>query len=147
MKSCFMFGHADTPDDILPILERTVEELYIKYKIQLFYVGNRGNFDRLAALAAKRVKQRYPDLQLFLLLAYHPSDRTIDLTYGFDGSYYPPLESVPKRYAIIKANNYMAGRVDAIICYVNHFGNTRNLLERVMRRKLREEIIVVNLSE
>ena len=147
MKSCFMFGHADTPDSILPVLENTIELYFTQFQIQSFYVGNRGSFDRLATTAAKRVKQRYPELKLYLLLAYHPAEQTISLSEGFDSSFYPPLEGVPRKYAIVKANKYMVDNADSIICYVKHIGNTRNLLEYAQKRKMQGEIVLQNLSK
>ena len=147
MKSCFMFGHADCPDCIMPRIEAAIEEQYMLYGITHFYVGNRGRFDSLATAAVKRVKQRYPDISMYLVLAYHPAEREVDLTEGFDNSYYPPLEGVPKRYAVVKANQYMVNTCDSIICYVNHVGNTRKLLELAQRRQKKEWIIIENVAE
>lgn len=45
MKSCFMFGHADCPDDMLPRIEAAIEEFYMQREISAFYVGDRGRFD------------------------------------------------------------------------------------------------------
>lgn len=146
MKSCFMFGHADCPDEILPKIENAIETHYSKHGVRLFYVGNRGSFDRLAAFAAKKVKLRYPDMKLFLVLAYHPAQRKPDLTDGFDGSYYPPLEGVPKQYAIIRTNHHMIDIADSMICYVRHIGNTRNLLEYAQRRNKKDGNPIQNLA-
>ena len=142
-----MFGHADCPDSILPEIEKAIELHYCAYGARCFYVGSRGQFDRLAAAAAKRVKQQYPDLQLFLLLAYHPAERPVNLADGFDGSFYPPLETVPKPYAIVRANRYMASCCDSVICYVKHGGNTRNLLEYAQRRQRKGVLVIENVAE
>lgn len=144
MKSCFMFGHADCPDCMLPKIEEAIETCYSKHGVTDFYVGNRGRFDALAAVAAKHVKKRHSDMRLYLLLAYHPAERMVDLTDGFDNSFYPPLEEVPRRYAIVRANKYMVNTVNSIICYVSHIGNTRNLLEYA---KKKEGIIIENIAQ
>lgn len=144
--SCFLFGHADCPDSIMPKLEEAIENYYSNFGINSFYVGNRGRFDSLAATAVKRAKQRHTDIQLYLLLAYHPAERAVDLWDGFNGSYYPPLENVPRQYAIIRANQYLVDNSDYIICYVKHIGNTRNLLEYAQRRK-KEGARIENLAE
>ena len=112
-----MFGHADCPDSIMPRIESAIEK---QYSQAMFYVGNRGRFDSLAATAAKHIKQRLSNIKLYLLLAYHPGERAVDLTDSFDGSDYPPLENVPRQYAIVRANRYMADTADSIICYVKH---------------------------
>ncbi len=135
MKSCFMFGHTDCPDSMLPAIEETIEQFYQKFEIRIFYVGNRRRFDSLAATAVKRVKRKYPDISLRLVLACHPGARPVSLSEGFDGSYYPPLEGIPRRYAIVRANRHMVCVADSLICCVCHGGNTRNLLEYARNRK------------
>ena len=134
MKSCFMFGYSDCPDSMLPKIEEAIGNCYSK-GVTSFYVGSRGRFDSLAATAVKRMKQRHTDIKLYLLLAYHPGERPVDPWDGFDGSYYPPLENVPRPYAIVRGNQYMVDHSDYLICYVKHIGNTRNLLEYAQKRK------------
>ena len=146
MKSCFMFGHADAPDSIMPRLDKAIEHCYSQYGITDYYIGNRGRFDSLAASAVKRAKQRHHDIRMYLLLAYHPGERPVDLWGGFDGSYYPPLEGTPKQYTIVKANRHMVNTADAMICYVCHVGNTRNLLEYAQRRK-KDGVHIENVAE
>lgn len=146
MKSCFMFGHGDCPESSLPQIEKAIELHYGIYGIRNFYVGNRGRFDSLAAAAVKGVKKHHPDIHLYLLLAYHPAERPVHLTDGFDNSYYPPLEKVPRQYAILRSNQYMVDTADSIICYVQHIGNTRNLLEYAKRHR-KEEIPIENVAE
>lgn len=104
-KSCFLFGHADTPQSILPLLEQAIErEVYLG--VTVFYVGYHGNFDRMAATALRAVKHRHPGITIMLLLAYHPAERAVEIPIGFDGTFYPPLEGIPRRYALIRANQY-----------------------------------------
>lgn len=146
MKSCFLFGHRYCSEDILPEIEQAVERLYTTKGVVDFYVGSRGVFDSLATTAVKRVKKKYPDMKLYLVLAYHPAERPVELTVGFDGSYYPPLENVPRPYAIVRANRYMVDTADVVICYVKHPGNARELLAYARRRK-KEALPVENLGE
>lgn len=143
MKSCFMFGHSDCPESILPRIEQAIVNCYLK-GVTDFYVGCRGQFDSLAAKAVIRVKQQYKEVRLYLLLAYHPGERPVDLRAGFDGSYYPPLENVPRPFAIIQGNQYMVNNSDYLICYVEHTGNTRKLLEYAQKRK--EEGSIENVA-
>lgn len=145
-KVCFMFGHATTPYDAVNLIEAAAERQYQEQGIRTFIVGNRGNFDSYAATAIKRLKRKYDDISLLLLLAYHPAERTVHLTEGFDNSYYPPLESVPRQYAIVRANKYMVDTADSIICYVNHIGNTKKLLEQAERRQKKENILIENVA-
>ena len=131
MKSCFFIGHRETPITVLPELEITVEQHIVQYGVRIFYVGNYGAFDRLAAQAVLRAKVRHPDVALILLLPYHPAERSVKLPSGFDGTYYPVgMERVPRRAAIVRANRSMVERVDYLIAYAWHpASNAKNLLE------------------
>jgi uncharacterized phage-like protein YoqJ len=145
-KVCFMFGHATTPYDAISLIEAAAEKQYNEQGIRTFIVGNRGNFDSYAATAIKRLKQKHDDITLLLLLAYHPAERPVHLTEGFDNSYYPPIENVPRQYAIVRANKYMVDTADSIICYVNRIGNTRKLLQQAERRQKKENILIENVA-
>ena len=83
-----------------------------------FVVGQYGAFDKMAASCLAEAKKAHPELRLVLLLPYHPSERAVALPAGFDGRFYPPgMEAVPRRLAIVRANEYMARHCDVLICY------------------------------
>lgn len=143
MKSCFLFGHADAPQSILPDLIEAIENEVSK-GTTVFYVGYHGDFDRMAAAALREIKKKHREVTAILVLSYHPSEQPIEPPYGFDGTFYPPLENTPRRYAIVRANQYMITGSSSLICYVRHFGNSRKLLECAERQK---DISIVNLSD
>ena len=145
-KVCFLFGHSTTPYEAIKSIEAAAQRHYQEYGIRTFVVGNRGSFDCYAAAAIKNLKQQHKDISLLLLLAYHPEERPVYLSDGFDNSYYPPLENVPRKYTIIRANQYMVNIADTIICYVKHIGNTRNLLEYAQGRQKKDGIIIENVA-
>lgn len=147
VKSCFLFGHKDTPFEIQTRIEEAVERHYQQFSIRQFYVGGYGTFDAIAASAVKAVKKRHSDMELYLLIPYHPAQRPIAVPEGFDNTFYPPLESVPHRYAIIRANRYMIETSDTVICYVSHFGNARNLLEYARQQETGDIYCVENLAD
>ena len=147
MKSCFLFGHRDAPSEIRTRMEEAVERHYQEYGIRQFYVGSYGAFDSMAASAVKDAKMRHSDIELYLLIPYHPALRPIAVPEGFDNTFYPPLEGVPRRYAIVKANRYMAETCDTIICYASHIGNARNLWEYIQRKAGERLLLAENLSE
>lgn len=145
MKTCFLFGHRDAPYDLRPHIETAVEYHYSQLGIHQFIVGEYGNFDRMAGGAVKSVKLRHSDIDLRLLLPFHPAERPVEIPPGFDGSFYPEgMECVPKKFAIVRANQYMIQNADTVICYVKHFGNTRALLEQAQKRS---DLYVQNLAE
>ena len=146
-KCCFLFGHRDSPQSVKKLIESAVERHYLELGIHHFYVGGYGMFDSLAASAVKEVKQRHADICLYLLLPYHPGERPVETPFGFDGTFYPPLINIPRRYAIVKANRHMVEICDSVICYVTHIGNTRNLLEYAKKREERGLLYVENIGE
>lgn len=128
MSSCFLFGHANTPQSALSALMEAIEN-EVSRGTKIFYVGCHGNFDRMAIAALRRTKQKYSNMIAVLVLPYHPAAYHIAKPDGFDIILYPPLENVPRRYALVRGNQYMVRTSDRVICYVRHFGNSRNLLE------------------
>ena len=145
MKTCFLFGHRDAPDGLRSCIEAAVEYHYRELGINQFIIGAYGNFDRMAAGAVKAVKQRHSDICLSLLLPYHPAERPVEIPPGFVSTLYPEgMESVPRKFAIVRANQYMVKNADTVICYVKHFGNTRALLEQAQKRS---DLYVQNLAE
>lgn len=146
MKSCFLFGHADCPDQVLPRLEQAIETA-LSNGVTDFYVGNRGAFDRLATTAVKRAKKKFPGVRLYLLLAYHPAERAPEPSEGFDGTYYPLEKTPPRRFAIVRTNEAMLSQVDYVICYVNHVGNSRKILSLAQKRQERGKIQIYNITQ
>lgn len=147
LKTCFLFGHSDTPYSIQDKIEKAAEYHYINYSVRVFIIGSRGNFDSIAAAAIKSLKKKYSDIILLLLLSYHPAERPIEPLNGFDNSIYVLEEKVPHRYAIVRTNQKMVDETDTIICYVTHGGNTRNLLEYSEKRQKKEAVIIENLGQ
>ena len=131
MKSCFFIGHREADESLLPILTAAIERLITEEQVLYFYVGGYGGFDRIAATAVKRMKLHHPEITLMLVLPYHPGERPIETPYGFDGTYYPEgLEKVPRRYAIVRANEIMVKQSDWLLSYVRHgASNSRRILE------------------
>lgn len=102
-----------------------------------FVVGHYGNFDRLAAATLRRAKGRHPDIDLRLLLPYHPFDRPVEPPPGFDGTYYPEgLERVPRRLAIVHADRLLIRTSQFLIAHPG-LGQSRELTEYALRREER----------
>lgn len=114
---CTFFGNRDTPQEIEPILYQTMIRLIKEQGVTLFYVGNHGRFDRMAYHCLKRVKQQFPLIQYFVVLAYLPRGKD-GLEYLWEETIYPEgLEQVPYRLAIIKRNEWMIERSDFVVTY------------------------------
>lgn len=120
MKSCFFIGHREASEEIFSALTEAVEHHIVHCGVTEFIVGNYGGFDRMAARDVISAKALYPEISLLLLLSYHPAERPIETPPGFDGTFFPPgMESVPRRYAIVRANRYMIDHVDYLIAYLD----------------------------
>ena len=118
MKTCFLIGHRDVPGELRERLAKAIDEAIVRDGVTEFVVGQYGAFDRMAAGCLVEAKKNHPELRLVLLLPYHPAERPVALPRGFDVSFYPPgMEKVPRRLAIVRANEYMARHCDVLICY------------------------------
>ena len=145
MKSCFFIGHREASEEIFSALTEAVEHHIVHCGVTEFIVGNYGGFDRMAARAVISAKALHPEISLLLLLPYHPAERPIETPPGFDGTFFPPgMESVPRRYAIVRANRYMIDHVDYLIAYAWHpASNAKELTAYALRKG----VVVTNLGE
>ena len=140
-KTCFMFGHSNAENDIYEGIVRAVKMHYTCCGVRRFVIGHYGNFDKIGRHALAAVKKEYPDIENLLLTPYFPFEKEIQLPEGMDGTLIPEgIENAPKRLRIIRANCAMLKAADTIICHVNHFGNTRDLLEKAEKSKNIEHI-------
>lgn len=144
MTACFFIGHRDAPESIYERLLSAVERHISEYGVTDFVVGRYGNFDHLAARAVLEAKQHHSDITLTLLMPYYRADSD-PLPDGFDGSLFPDgLETVPKRAAILRANQYMIHHCDYLIAYdAGRIGNTRKLVAEA--RKV-ERLYIENVA-
>ena len=131
------------------MLSQTVEQHIVKCGVTDFFVGHYGRFDALATLAVKGAKQRHSAVTLTLLLPYHPFDRPIPIPEGFDSTFYPPgMESVPKRFSIVRANQWMIDHSTHLIAYVRHpVSNAQNLLAYAKAKERKGLLAVINLGD
>lgn len=146
-KLCFLFGHSIIPEGLQRLIEEAAWRHYRDHGIRQFYVGYHGRFDQTAITALRNLKGRCPDITLMLVTPYHPSAQKVFLPEGFDSTYYPEgMETVPPRFAIVRANRFMVQMADSVICYVQHPGNSRALLEQARKRQQKQGIPVENLA-
>ncbi len=145
-KSCFFIGHRNTDPFIVPVLSDAIEHYILDLHVRYFYVGHYGSFDRLVEGAVIAAKKRHPEIMLYRVLAYHPSERQADLPKGYDGSCYPrEMETVPKQFAIDKVNRLMIDRCDCLIAYATHpASNTCKFIEYAKRKGT---VLIKNLGD
>lgn len=127
-------GHSTIykPDGFSAWLDALLPSL-IEGGASTFYLGGYGDFDALAASAVRRQKAVYPHIEMLLVLAY--LDQKIDAS-RYDGTTYPPLEKVLRRYAILRRNEWMVNHSDVVVSGVTHsWGGAVKTLECARRKK------------
>ncbi len=129
-KSCFFIGHRYADERIYEKLLAAVDTHISAYGVTDFLVGHYGDFDRMAARTVAEARRAHPGISLTMLLPYYPEDRVISVPPIFDGTFYPPgMEFCPKRYAIVRANQYAIEHSDYLIAYVTGIGKSRDFLD------------------
>ncbi len=98
-------------------LTTTIEDLIVHNNAKIFYLGGYGGFDILVARVLNKLKLTYPKIEIALVLAYLNQDHNPEL---YDYTIYPDLENTPKRFAILKRNEFMVNEADIIIAFVDH---------------------------
>ena len=110
-----------------------VTQKLIEQGATTFYLGGYGAFDSLAASVLREQKKQYPQIELVLVLAYLNTGRN---TSGYDSTVYPPLETVPRRFAISHRNRWMVESADVVVAYVLHdWGGAATTLRCAKQKK------------
>jgi len=150
-KRCCFAGHSKIyyTDEIYDNLVNHIEKLIIEENVLEFWVGNYGNFDGLSAKAVRCLKEKYADIQLNLVIPYLTSDIN-----EYKELYYEKYENIlmadmpertPKKFQILKCNEYMVKKSDFIICYVQcSWGGASKTLEYAQKKK---HIKIFNLAQ
>lgn len=122
-----------------------VENLITEYGVNIFYVGNNGQFDHLVAAVLRELKLRHPQISYSIVLAYLPEREKEHNQLSYTETIYPEgLEDTPPRFAISKRNKWMVQQSEYVIAYVEHsFGGAAQFTEYA-RKKHRT---VINLAD
>lgn len=129
-------GHREVqePERVRKWLYETVEGLIVE-GVDCFFLGGYGQFDSMAADVVRELRDKYPHIRSVLVLPY--LDREYDAS-GYDESIYPPIENVPRRYAISRRNEYMVDAADIVVAYVIYgFGGASTTLKYAKRNNKR----------
>lgn len=129
---CAFFGHRDAPSDLRDKLRETVAKLIEEKNVTEFYMGNNGNFDRMALSVLKELREMYPQINYYVVYAYLPQKDGED----YEHTLYPEgIETVPKRFAIDYRNRWIVGQADVVIAYVRRsFGGAAKFVDMAERQ-------------
>lgn len=142
MPVCTFFGHRDAPESARAALRTAVEQLILQEGVDLFYVGDKGAFDRMAAGVLKEMKEKHPHIDYVVVLAYLPGART-PCAPEHPTLYPEGLEHTPPRFAISRRNLWMMEQARFALVYVRRPGSARDLMEKAQKKGVK----VVNLAK
>jgi len=137
MPYCTFFGHRDCPESIKPLLYQAVKELIESGKADTFYVGNHGNFDRMALSVLRELSKQYPNISYFEVLAYMPQKKSEFDTHDYSRTILPEsVAAAPKKFAILRRNDWMLRQCDYVITYVTrNFGGASNFAKKSAKKR------------
>lgn len=143
---CCFFGHRNAPGSVRDALTHAITDLITNRSVTNFYVGDQGQFDSMVRRVLRGLKKKYPHISYSVVLAYMPGQKSeYDREEESEETLYPDgLESVPRRFAISRRNEWMVSRSDIVICYITHSSGGAAKYCDMARRKGKE---IINLGE
>ena len=84
------------------------------------------------------MKANFPEIELVFITPYLDKNcsKLEFAKYHYDGVIFPPLESVPRKFAILKRNEWVVEEADLVIAYVMYsWGGAAKSLEYAKRKK------------
>ena len=111
-----------------------------------FYLGGYGNFDGLCLRTLRELKKEFQDIELIFITPYIDQNysKLEFAKYHYDDVIFPPLECVPRKFAILKRNEWMVDSADLVIAFVKYsWGGAAKTLEYARKRKKQ----IINLVE
>ncbi len=142
------FGHSNClfNDDIKKQLKTILGNEIIKNPSCKFYLGGYGDFDGLCLRALRELKHDFPTIEILFITPYLDKNYSkLELAkYYYDDVIFPPIESVPRKFAILKRNEWMVEQADLVIAYVKYsWGGAAKVLEYAKRKKKR----IINIAK
>ena len=137
MSVCTFFGHRDCPDELKIQLRSILIELIENHAAESFYVGNQGKFDSMAHSILRELQAVYPGIRYAVVLAYLPQKKEKYGSDDFSNTIFPDgMENVPKRFAIVRRNQWMLRQSDIVVTYIRHsWGGAAQFAELAERQK------------
>ena len=119
MAVCTFFGHREYPDTIKPKLREVLVDLIVNHGVDMFYVGNQGQFDAIVRSTLRELQNDYPQIGYAVVLAYMPGERNDYDDYS-DTMLPEGIEVVHPRYAISWRNDWLLKQADYVVTYITH---------------------------
>ena len=133
-------GHSDyiycleDEEQLLNLIEKVAKDNQVD-----FYLGGYGNFDNFALKCATIYKSSHPNAKLVFVTPYLNNwlDKRKEVIYKYyDLIIFPEIENTPKKFAILKRNEWMINKADYVFAYVkNSFGGAYKTLLYAYKHK------------
>ena len=121
MSVCTFFGHRDCPEIVKPMLQKVLTDLIAEHGIDMFYVGNQGQFDAYVHSVLKELKQQFPLINYAVVLAYMPGKKSEYDDYYYADTMLPEgIEEVHPKFAISWRNDWMLQQSEYVVTYITH---------------------------
>ena len=111
-----------------------------------FYLGGYGDFDSFCLRSLRELKKEFQDIELIFITPYIDKNysKLEFAKYHYDDVIFPPLESIPRKFAILKRNEWMVDSAELIIAYVKYsWGGAAKTLEYAKRKK----VPIINIAQ
>ena len=129
------FGHRDAPQSIQNPLKETVRKLIETENADLFYIGNQGSFDYMVRSVLRELKQEYPHISYYVVLAYRPEHAKASFEDYSDTILPEPVALSMPRFAILKRNDWMLAKSDTVVSYVTcSFGGAAKMKQKAIQK-------------
>lgn len=137
MSVCTFFGHHDCPAEVKPKLREVLTDLIENHSVNMFYVGNKGAYDRMVRSVLRELAQEYAHIHYAVVLERMPSKQSEDYPEDFSDTMLPEgIEEVHPRFAIVWRNKWMLRQSDYVVTYVTHSsGGAAQFAEMAARKK------------
>lgn len=117
------FGHAqiEVGLGLINALRSQIEKEYEPHCT--FLCGGYGDFDQIATKILDEMRKEGEAFRKIIVVPYHDEGylaKRKNLFMSYDEIIFPPLEKVPRKFAILRRNEWMVSQSDFIIFYVRH---------------------------
>ena len=134
-------GHSNClfNNNIKEQLKNILLDEIIKNPTCKFYLGGYGDFDVLCLRTLKDLKADFSEIELIFITPYLDKNysKLEFAKYHYDDVIFPPLENIPRKFAILKRNEWMVDEADLVIAFVKYsWGGAAKTLEYAKRKKV-----------
>lgn len=118
--TCTFFGNRDTNiKKVEAVLLKTLIKLIENNNVDVFYVGNQGNFDFAVQKQLNILQKTYPHIKYSIVLAYLPKEKSDFYKIDFSDSFLPEgVETGPIKFAIDRRNRWLINNSDYVVTCV-----------------------------